>query len=137
MRRGELASSQLLSQLLLSFVHARCCFCTQVKLDPDTWRTWAAILSAVPRSVLWLLRFEPLAESNLRAAARASGIEPWRLVFTQVGSFQVSLGCIVLMMQPKRQGQQDDASRPAHRWCGGCAMQHARVHTINRSPVQR
>jgi predicted O-linked N-acetylglucosamine transferase (SPINDLY family) len=55
-----------------------------VKLDPETWEVWTQILRKVPLAVLWLLRFEPLAERNLRARAQASGVDPSRLIFTQV-----------------------------------------------------
>ena len=64
--------------------HVFCSFNRQVKLDPETWEVWTQILRKVPLAVLWLLRFEPLAERNLRARARASGVDPSRLIFTQV-----------------------------------------------------
>jgi protein O-GlcNAc transferase len=54
------------------------------KIDPPTLDAWAAILRAVPDSVLWLLRFPPAAEPRLRAEAAARGLPPSRLVFTDV-----------------------------------------------------
>ena len=54
------------------------------KFDPDTFATWCRILRRVPDSVLWLLRFPPHGERNLRAAAAAAGVDPARIVFTDV-----------------------------------------------------
>ena len=54
------------------------------KIDPPTLDAWAAILAAVPSSVLWLLRFPPAAEPRLRTHAAARGIAPSRIIFTDV-----------------------------------------------------
>uniref|UniRef100_M4BYK0 Probable UDP-N-acetylglucosamine--peptide N-acetylglucosaminyltransferase SPINDLY n=1 Tax=Hyaloperonospora arabidopsidis (strain Emoy2) TaxID=559515 RepID=M4BYK0_HYAAE len=64
-----------------------CNFNQVYKIDPVTFTTWMNILKRVPDSVLWLLRFPPIAEANIRAEARARGIEDQtRLVFTDVAS---------------------------------------------------
>ena len=40
------------------------------KIDPITFGVWMRILKAVPDAVLWLLRFPPAGEQNIRANAR-------------------------------------------------------------------
>lgn len=56
------------------------------KIDPTTFRTWLRILSRVPNSILWLLRFPDLGETNLKAtAALWAGQEvASRIIFTDV-----------------------------------------------------
>ncbi|KAI9824481.1 MAG: hypothetical protein M1826_007344 [Phylliscum demangeonii] len=56
------------------------------KIDPTTFRTWLRILSRVPNTVLWLLRFPDLGESELRQMAlRWAGSDvAARIVFTDV-----------------------------------------------------
>lgn len=61
-----------------------CNFNQVYKIDPETFTTWCNILKRVPNSILWLLRFPPLAESNLRAEARSLGIRDSRIHFTDV-----------------------------------------------------
>lgn len=58
-----------------------CCFNNLYKIMPRMFDAWARILHAVPGSVLWLLHDNSFAESNLRKAAAARGIDPDRLVF--------------------------------------------------------
>ena len=56
------------------------------KIDPTTFRTWLRILARVPNSILWLLRFPDLGESNLLRTARqwaGSGVAS-RVIFTDV-----------------------------------------------------
>lgn len=52
------------------------------KYDPETFTAWCNILKRVPGSVLWLLRFPPYGEPNIRAAAAAQGVDPARIIFT-------------------------------------------------------
>jgi predicted O-linked N-acetylglucosamine transferase (SPINDLY family) len=52
------------------------------KLNEPSFARMCAILRGVPDSVLWLLANEPEADARLRAAARAYGIDPTRLVFS-------------------------------------------------------
>lgn len=43
-------------------------------MDPDIFSTWMAVLRRVPNAVLWLLRFPPAGEANIRAEARKRGV---------------------------------------------------------------
>jgi protein O-GlcNAc transferase len=58
-----------------------CCFNAAWKITPTIFDIWMRLLTAVPRSVLWLLDGNPIATRNLRAAATARGIDPARLIF--------------------------------------------------------
>ena len=58
-----------------------CCFNSSYKLRPEFLAIWLRLLAAVPGSVLWLLELSASASAALRAAARAGGIDPARLVF--------------------------------------------------------
>ncbi|ETV97288.1 hypothetical protein, variant 1 [Aphanomyces invadans] len=63
-----------------------CNFSQLYKLDPTMFATWMHILKRVPNSVLWLVRYHhnELAETNLKAEAKAHGIRDSRLHFTDV-----------------------------------------------------
>ncbi|TYZ67101.1 hypothetical protein PybrP1_002835, partial [[Pythium] brassicae (nom. inval.)] len=61
-----------------------CNFNQVYKIDPATFATWMNILKRVPSAILWLLRFPPLAEANIRAEAAARGVKAHRLHFTDV-----------------------------------------------------
>ncbi|KAF2861680.1 glycosyltransferase family 41 protein [Piedraia hortae CBS 480.64] len=56
------------------------------KIEPTTFRTWLRILSQVPNSILWLLRFPDLGEANLLATAErwANASVASRIIFTDV-----------------------------------------------------
>lgn len=58
------------------------------QIEPTTFRSWLRILAQVPKTVLWLLRFPELGETNLRETAkRWAGPEvASRLIFTDVAS---------------------------------------------------
>lgn len=56
------------------------------KYDPETFTTWCNILRRVPNAVLWLLRFPPYGEPRIRAEAAARGIDPGRIIFTDVAA---------------------------------------------------
>jgi predicted O-linked N-acetylglucosamine transferase (SPINDLY family) len=58
-----------------------CCFNQAVKITPEIFACWMNLVRRVPHSVLWLAEDNPLATSNLSAAAREQGIAPQRLVF--------------------------------------------------------
>ena len=60
-----------------------CCFNRNLKLNPETLDCWSRILSAVPGSVLWLLKDSVAAAGNLRKEAAARGLDPSRLVFAE------------------------------------------------------
>ncbi|CAH1776946.1 unnamed protein product [Owenia fusiformis] len=61
-----------------------CNFNQLYKIDPDTLRMWTNILRAVPNSVLWVLKFPAVGETNVIAAAKEHGIEPSQIVFSPV-----------------------------------------------------
>jgi protein O-GlcNAc transferase len=54
------------------------------KIDPATFAMWMRILQRVPGSVLWLLRTPPAAVENLQREAERLGMDPNRLVFTNI-----------------------------------------------------
>ncbi len=57
------------------------CFNALWKINPEVLDRWAAILRAVPRSVLWLLaRGADPSIDNLRREAQSRGLDPARLV---------------------------------------------------------
>ncbi len=59
-----------------------CAFNNPLKIDPTVFKAWMRILGAVPDAVLWLSGgTNPLAEANLKVAAKTAGIAPERLVF--------------------------------------------------------
>lgn len=60
------------------------CFCTHYKLDADTFALWLRLLKAVPTAWLWLIDGAPIVRERLRAAAKAAGVDPRRLVFAPV-----------------------------------------------------
>lgn len=73
------------------------------KYDPETFDTWARILHRVPNSVLWLLRFPPYGEHHIHNEAAARGIDPARVIFTDVAAKPVGLHpflCPVLLPVP-------------------------------------
>ncbi|GAB4819185.1 hypothetical protein N2152v2_006231 [Parachlorella kessleri] len=61
------------------------------KYDPETFTTWCNILRRVPNSVLWLLRFPPYGEPRIKAEAAARGIDPARVIFTDVAAKPVHI----------------------------------------------
>ena len=67
-----------------------CCFNHLYKIDPWTFSTWMAVLRRTPKSILWLLRTKSKAgdgskaEPQLKAEAAAEGIDPRRIVFTDM-----------------------------------------------------
>ena len=56
-----------------------CCFNNSWKITAPVFDVWMRLLQQVPGSVLWLL--ETPAADNLRAEAKARGVDPSRLVF--------------------------------------------------------
>jgi protein O-GlcNAc transferase len=60
-----------------------CSFNRTCLIDVALFKVWMAILDKVPDSILWLMEADPLAENNLREAAKAAGISPERLVFSK------------------------------------------------------
>ncbi|KAL9162279.1 hypothetical protein ABFS82_07G079400 [Erythranthe guttata] len=64
------------------------CFNQLYKMDPEIFTTWCNILKRVPNSVLWLLKFPAAGEMRLRARAAAQGVQPDRIIFTDVAMKQ-------------------------------------------------
>jgi predicted O-linked N-acetylglucosamine transferase (SPINDLY family) len=60
-----------------------CCFNNHYKITPIVFSGWMRILHHVEGSVLWLLGGNVVAETNLRLAATARGIDAERLVFSK------------------------------------------------------
>lgn len=58
-----------------------CCFNNAFKITPYVFDVWMRILAAVPGSVLWLRIDDPAAIVNLKAEARARGVDAERLAF--------------------------------------------------------
>jgi predicted O-linked N-acetylglucosamine transferase (SPINDLY family) len=58
-----------------------CCFNNTYKITPQMFDIWCRLLAQVEGSVLWLLDANLQAKGNLRAEARARGIDPLRLIF--------------------------------------------------------
>ncbi len=52
------------------------------KFEPDVFAIWMRLLQNTPDSVLWLVEGQREAQTNLRRAAGAAGIDPHRLVFS-------------------------------------------------------
>jgi protein O-GlcNAc transferase len=54
------------------------------KCDPETFATWMRILTRVPNSVLWLLRFPAYGEPRMKEEAARHGVPLDRIIFTDV-----------------------------------------------------
>lgn len=63
-----------------------CNFNQLYKIDPKTMTIWVNILKRVPNSVLWLLRFPVIGETNILAKALQSGLTPDRIIFSNVAA---------------------------------------------------
>ncbi|KAL3130806.1 hypothetical protein ABBQ38_000142 [Trebouxia sp. C0009 RCD-2024] len=61
------------------------------KYDPETFNSWCNILKRVPDSVLWLLRFPPYGEPMIRQEAANRGLDPNRIIFTDVANKPVHI----------------------------------------------
>ena len=57
---------------------------TRYKLDVEMFKCWMRILRRVPKAVLWLLRFPAAGEANVLMEAAALGVDPRRVVFSDV-----------------------------------------------------
>lgn len=58
-----------------------CCFNNLYKITADVFAIWMRIMRAVDHSVLWLFASNEAAQTNLRAAAKAAGVDLDRLIF--------------------------------------------------------
>ena len=60
-----------------------CCFNNSYKISPLEFDVWMRLLERVEGSVLWLLKANPRAQSNLRKEAQRRHVDPDRLVFAE------------------------------------------------------
>jgi len=58
-----------------------CCFNQTYKLSPNMLDLWARILAGAPRTVLWMLAWNPHAKANLLRELAARGVAPERVFF--------------------------------------------------------
>jgi predicted O-linked N-acetylglucosamine transferase (SPINDLY family) len=58
-----------------------CCFNASYKITEAIFNSWIGILSAIPRSVLWLYIENDAAKINLRNQGRRLGVNPERIIF--------------------------------------------------------
>ena len=58
-----------------------CSFNHDYKINPPIFDIWMRLLTKVPGSVLWLMKLNESAETNLRKEATARGINPERIIF--------------------------------------------------------
>jgi len=63
-----------------------CNFNQLYKIDPNTLRMWVNILNRVPNSVLWLLRFPQVGETNIQVAAQQMGLKNGKIIFSNVAA---------------------------------------------------
>jgi len=54
------------------------------KVDPELFSVWMNILKRVPDSIMWFLRLPTEAEDNLKKEAENRGVDPERLLFTDM-----------------------------------------------------
>ena len=60
-----------------------CCFNNNYKIQPNIFKTWMYILTAVDHSVLWLLMDDDALKVNLSNEAKNLGVDPTRLIFAK------------------------------------------------------
>jgi len=58
-----------------------CSFNHDYKINPQIFDIWMRLLTKVPGSVLWLMKLNESAETNLRKEAAARGVAPERIIF--------------------------------------------------------
>ena len=58
-----------------------CCFNQTYKLSPNMLDLWSRILAGAPRTVLWMLAWNPHARENLLRELAARGVAPERVFF--------------------------------------------------------
>eukprot|EP00092_Neocalanus_flemingeri_P014597 GFUD01015747.1.p1 GENE.GFUD01015747.1~~GFUD01015747.1.p1 ORF type:complete len:632 (-),score=153.58 GFUD01015747.1:368-2263(-) len=63
-----------------------CNFNQLYKIDPATLKMWVNILNRVPNSVMWLLRFPQVGETNIHVAAQQMGLKNGKLIFSNVAA---------------------------------------------------
>jgi protein O-GlcNAc transferase len=63
-----------------------CNFNQLYKIDPSTLKMWVNILNGVPGSVMWLLRFPQVGETNILVAAQQMGLRNGSIIFSNVAA---------------------------------------------------
>merc|ERR1719509_379964 len=63
-----------------------CNFNQLYKIDPGTLKMWVNILNRVPNSVMWLLRFPQVGETNIHVAAQQMGLKNGKIIFSNVAA---------------------------------------------------
>jgi len=63
-----------------------CNFNQLYKINSEILTVWCNILKRVPNSLLWLLRFPPVGEAQIRAEVRARGLSDEQLLFSDVSA---------------------------------------------------
>merc|ERR1712241_143184 len=63
-----------------------CNFNQLYKIDPSTLKMWVNILNRVPNSVMWLLRFPQVGETNIHVAAQQIGLKNGKIIFSNVAA---------------------------------------------------
>jgi hypothetical protein len=61
-----------------------CNFNQLYKLDSELFACWMRILTRAPNAVIWLLRFPVAGEANILVEAQAAGVDPRRVIFSDV-----------------------------------------------------
>lgn len=69
------------------------CFNGSFKINPRSFTRMLRVLAQVPGSALWMLKGDGRASERLRSAAKAFGIDPARLIFTEKKIHLVYLAC--------------------------------------------
>ena len=89
------------------------CFNNPFKITPAFFAAWMEILARVPASVLWLYEANPFVAANLRAHARAAGIDEQRLVFAKPALMEEHIarhGCADLCLDTSPYGAHTTAA---------------------------
>ncbi|BDU54771.1 tetratricopeptide repeat protein [Limnohabitans sp. TEGF004] len=58
-----------------------CSFNHDYKINPPLFKVWMDLLKEVPGSVLWLMKLNEGAHTNLTQSAREQGVDPERIIF--------------------------------------------------------
>ncbi len=61
-----------------------CSFNQAYKIESRIFDVWMSLLRQIPESVLWLMPGNPIAKENLKHEARQRGVNPERLIFTDM-----------------------------------------------------
>ena len=72
-----------------------CALVPPLRIDPQTFKTWMALLLALPDAVLWLPAYTPAAQANLARVAQGAGVAARQLVFAGGAT-----GCDTLALMP-------------------------------------